>query len=642
MRNVRRSFAPFPIEVVDISAVSTASIVDVGASAATTAAGDLLLAQALTFDSSPLDNSIASLAADHQPLLDQAGAMLTSFSDQKGTLAGTFFMGSLPPYLAFLYFLGFEGNRTPKLTQFGFSYLLLFVAATIPTGIISKSVFGLSLADVDWLHGSAEFLLTVSNVLVVLGLRAALLGDAEGPAIRGRDTEGTDYDDAPLRLAAGGLVLLVGAFCASGVNVLELGAHVPFLGGAGALPSDFVASLGLPHAEPDNALSVPTWAVHFSSVFEFVFAMNLVWRYAEATGKEEWKGLAWGMLPSHASGVAACTYHFFFNAKSVAFLVTLQAFLTALGNTTLAVACYRIAVANGWALQRLDPRQIFDESLRLPSMLPPPLSSSSSSSPETGADLTAGSAAVSSGNPFEDLFKTFAAGLPNNKAAAAAAEAADQEAKLQALQEEEAKQLKVASYRARTADLESAPLLAAKIIAATVVCSYVVKYGELALDAPFQANPVLAGAMLVAPPLLVAADLVRKSEPEWLLQGSSDGGDGKQGGGLMSNLSMADVKKFGVSGTIAYVLTELAFWAVAFPAASSTFYATAGHWPDLASSPADRAAVLGFVFGAANVARLAVPLRFGAALALAPWVDENIVAKFATGGATGGEDGDSE
>eukprot|EP00971_Amphidinium_carterae_P038065 748392-Amphidinium_carterae.1 len=32
-------------------------------------------------------------------------------------------------------------------------------------------------------------------------------------------------------------------------------------------------------------------------------AMSLVWRYAEATGNEKWKGLAWGMYLSHASSV---------------------------------------------------------------------------------------------------------------------------------------------------------------------------------------------------------------------------------------------------------------------------------------------------------------------------------------------------
>jgi hypothetical protein len=109
-------------------------------------------------------------------------------------------------------------------------------------------------------------------------------------------------------------------------------------------------------------------------------------------------------------------------------------------------------------------------------------------------------------------------------------------------------------------------------------------------------------------------------------------GDGEEG------LSMADIKKYGVAGTLAYILTELAFWAVAFPVASATFYNTAGHWPDFGDG-GDRAAVLAFIFAGANVARLVVPLRFGAAFALAPWVDENIVQKFGLGG--GDDEGDS-
>lgn len=111
------------------------------------------------------------------------------------------------------------------------------------------------------------------------------------------------------------------------------------------------------------------------------------------------------------------------------------------------------------------------------------------------------------------------------------------------------------------------------------------------------------------------------------LKESMPSGDGK--------LSMDDIKKFGVSGTLAYILTELAFWAVAFPVASTTFYNTAGHWPDF-SDGSDRTAVLAFIFAGANVARLVVPLRFGVAFALAPWVDENIVQKFGIGG---GDDG---
>lgn len=38
----------------------------------------------------------------------------------------------------------------------------------------AKVHYGTSLSNVDWLHGGAESLLTLSNLFVVLGLRQAL------------------------------------------------------------------------------------------------------------------------------------------------------------------------------------------------------------------------------------------------------------------------------------------------------------------------------------------------------------------------------------------------------------------------------------------------------------------------------------
>ena len=61
----------------------------------------------------------------------------------------------------------------------GFAFLLVFVGLTIPAGIIAKRDYGTSLANVDLLHGGAESLLTVTNVLLVLGLRAALRDASE-------------------------------------------------------------------------------------------------------------------------------------------------------------------------------------------------------------------------------------------------------------------------------------------------------------------------------------------------------------------------------------------------------------------------------------------------------------------------------
>lgn len=96
------------------------------------------------------------------------------------------------------------------------------------------------------------------------------------------------------------------------------------------------------HNEPSNALSLPTWAVHVSSVAEWITAMALFWKYAEVTGNQKWKGMTWGMMPLLGGAFAACTYHFFYNAEEVQFLVVLQASLTVIGNATMGWAAYRI------------------------------------------------------------------------------------------------------------------------------------------------------------------------------------------------------------------------------------------------------------------------------------------------------------
>ncbi|KAI8112820.1 hypothetical protein M9434_004140 [Picochlorum sp. BPE23] len=99
---------------------------------------------------------------------------------------------------------------------------------------------------------------------------------------------------------------------------------------------------GLLAGEPSNALSLPTWAIHTSSVIEWAIAMSLMWKYGEVSGNERWKGMTWGMLPCLGSAMCACTWHFFYNAPELEFLVALQAFLTIVGNTTCWIAAYRI------------------------------------------------------------------------------------------------------------------------------------------------------------------------------------------------------------------------------------------------------------------------------------------------------------
>ena len=74
------------------------------------------------------------------------------------------FQASLIPYLVYLWFLSRDETETPEASKFGANFLLLFVFATIPAGIATKTQFGDILANVDVLHGSSEALLTLSNL----------------------------------------------------------------------------------------------------------------------------------------------------------------------------------------------------------------------------------------------------------------------------------------------------------------------------------------------------------------------------------------------------------------------------------------------------------------------------------------------
>ena len=84
------------------------------------------------------------------------------------------FAVSLFPYLGFLYFVT-RSRQTPRLALIGFYFLLVFVVVTIPAGIYAQQVYGAELANIDWLHGSAELFLSISNILVVLGFRRVVV-----------------------------------------------------------------------------------------------------------------------------------------------------------------------------------------------------------------------------------------------------------------------------------------------------------------------------------------------------------------------------------------------------------------------------------------------------------------------------------
>ena len=181
--------------------------------------------------------------------------------DDAEVLAGPFFGGSLFPYIAFIYFLNVEENDTPKGVTVGFASCLSFVFLTIPAAIAAKIMFDVSLADSDWLHGSAESLLTITNLLTVVAFRQALnvkSKDVDAPL----PSSATSY--APMTLLLVILTLLAGV-TAVVPALADPNVHTPYLGAFMDLPKEMV-TWGNP--EPDNALTVATWIIHWSSLVE--------------------------------------------------------------------------------------------------------------------------------------------------------------------------------------------------------------------------------------------------------------------------------------------------------------------------------------------------------------------------------------
>ncbi|MEN9206144.1 MAG: DUF3593 domain-containing protein [Thermostichales cyanobacterium SZTDM-1c_bins_54] len=88
---------------------------------------------------------------------------------------------SLVPYLIFLGFLWRIPSAARSL-KIGFTFLLVFVAVTIPAGIYAQTQAHTNLANLDWLHGSAEAFLTLTNLWILFGLKQTRHRDPPGGA----------------------------------------------------------------------------------------------------------------------------------------------------------------------------------------------------------------------------------------------------------------------------------------------------------------------------------------------------------------------------------------------------------------------------------------------------------------------------
>lgn len=299
-------------------------------------------------DADTILNSIES-TTQSLSFLNQLNDNILTRMDQNAAeqLAGPFFGASLFPYLGFLFFLNVPENETPKGVTVGFATCLLFVFLTIPAAIGAKVWYDVSLADCDWLHGSAESLLTVTNLVTVVAFRQALSWKEAEQSGNGnvQVPESVVSYDPMVKLV--GILTVVAFFTALVPGLAGAQVHTPYLEGFMDIPPSQIPWTAT-HPEPENALTIACWIIHVTSLVEFLVAMGFCWRWAEVTDNPRWKGLTWGLIPLHTSGITACTYHLLYN--SIPVLVPLQAFLTMVGNTTAMYAAYRIAISNGWSV----------------------------------------------------------------------------------------------------------------------------------------------------------------------------------------------------------------------------------------------------------------------------------------------------
>ena len=78
------------------------------------------------------------------------------------------FAASIIPYGIFLYYL-YKIKSINKIVKTGFSLTVLFVLITIVMSVFSLNVYDKTLVEVDILHGSAEFFLTLSDFVILFG-----------------------------------------------------------------------------------------------------------------------------------------------------------------------------------------------------------------------------------------------------------------------------------------------------------------------------------------------------------------------------------------------------------------------------------------------------------------------------------------
>ncbi len=90
-----------------------------------------------------------------------------------------------------------------------------------------------------------------------------------------------------------------------------------------------------------HELSIGTWTIHMATLIEWTLAIILILSLAKKS-ERAYTWLAIAMLPNLASAMAAITWHIYDNSEELLGLVVIQALLTTIGNTCLAVAAWHL------------------------------------------------------------------------------------------------------------------------------------------------------------------------------------------------------------------------------------------------------------------------------------------------------------
>ena len=95
--------------------------------------------------------------------------LFLKFIEKLGSVENTFlFAVSIIPYAIFLFYL-YKIKSINKFVKTGFSLTVLFVLITILVSIFTLNYYNKILVEVDFLHGLAEFFLTLSDFVILFG-----------------------------------------------------------------------------------------------------------------------------------------------------------------------------------------------------------------------------------------------------------------------------------------------------------------------------------------------------------------------------------------------------------------------------------------------------------------------------------------